>query len=82
MAEIRQAQDRWAEAAGHWAEVAKIRELEPTGLQRLAAAEIKLGKTKAAVATLEKLLAREWPSRFGNVHDEARRKLVALKKSS
>ena len=80
LAEIRQAQDRWSEAAGHWAEVAKIRALEPTGLQRQADAQIKLGEHDRAIETLEKLLAKEWPSRFGNVHSEARKMLVALEK--
>ena len=56
--------------------------LEPTGLQRLADAQIKLGKNAAAAASLQKLLAKDWPSRFGNVHSEARNKLAALDKKA
>jgi hypothetical protein len=52
LAEIRQEQDRWADAAGHWQEVAKIRALEPTGLQRLAEAHLKLGNREAATTAL------------------------------
>ena len=40
LAEIRQRQDRWAEAAVQWQQVARIRSLEPTGLLGLAAALI------------------------------------------
>ena len=39
LAEIRQEQDRWPEAARHWQEVVRIRRLEPTGLLRLAGAD-------------------------------------------
>jgi tetratricopeptide (TPR) repeat protein len=80
LAEIRQGQGRWKEAASHWAQVAIIRELEPTGLQRLADAQIKLGENAAAAASLKKLLAKDWPSRFSNVHRDARNKLAALDK--
>jgi tetratricopeptide (TPR) repeat protein len=82
LAEIRQGQGRWKEAASHWAQVAIIRELEPTGLQRLADAQIKLGENAAAAASLKKLLAKDWPSRFNNVHSEARNKLAALDKKT
>ena len=82
LAEIRGGQERWEEAAQHWGQVAIIRELEPTGLQRLADAQIKLGKNAAAAASLQKLLVKDWPSRFRNVHSEARNKLAALDKKA
>ena len=82
LAEIRQKQDRWDEAAAHWEQVAIIRELEPTGLQRLADAQIKLGREAEATASLEKLLAKDWPSRFGNVHSDARNKLAEIEKKA
>ena len=37
LADIRQHQNRWSEAADCWQQVAKIRALEPTGLLKLAA---------------------------------------------
>src|SRR5262249_44962900 len=40
LAEIRQQQNRWAEAGVHWEQVARIRALEPTGLLKLAAVQI------------------------------------------
>ena len=82
LAGIRQKQDRWEEAAGHWEQVSIIRELEPTGLQRLADAQIKLGRDSEAIASLEKLLAKDWPSRFGKVHRDARNKLAQLEKKA
>lgn len=72
LAEIRQQQDRWAEAAEHWQQVARIRELEPTGLLRLAAARIQLQRWSEAEATIRQLRARPWPDRFSNVDNEVR----------
>ncbi|MFO1491100.1 MAG: hypothetical protein U1F87_09360 [Kiritimatiellia bacterium] len=40
LAGIRQEQNRWGDAITHWTQVARIRSLEPTGLQRLAEARI------------------------------------------
>ena len=82
LAEIREAQKRWNEAARHWTMVAEIRALEPTGLQRLAKAQLKLGELDAAKTTLKTLLAKEWPSRFGNVHSKARKTLAAVEKAA
>ena len=48
--------------------------------ERLAKAQLKLGDQKAAVATLGKLLAKEWPDRFGDVHREAGKMLAAAKR--
>jgi len=72
LAEIRQQQDRWQEAAAHWQQVAKIRELEPTGLLRLAAAQIHLRQWPAAEATIRQLRTRTWPDRFSSFDNEAR----------
>ena len=80
LAEIREGQGRWEEAVAHWGQVAEIRSLEPTGLQRLAEAQVGAGKKAEAVKTLEKLLAKEWPGRFGDVHGQARRRLEELGK--
>ena len=80
LAEIRQAQNRWPEAAAQWTQVAAIRALEPIGLLNLARAEIRANEPAKAKASAQKILAREWPSRFGDVHREARTILAELEK--
>ena len=72
LAEIRQKQDRWPEAIVHWRQVARIRELEPTGLLKLAAAQLHVKRWDDAGQTLRKLRARGWPSRFGDVINQIR----------
>ena len=67
MAELRQNQDRWAEAIPHWEQVARYRKLEPTGLLKLAEAQIHEEKFSEAKMTLSTLLHTEWPARFGDV---------------
>ena len=63
LAEIRQKQNRWPEAITQWEQVARIRALEPTGLLRLAAAQVHVKQIDAARATLRKLDTTTWPSR-------------------
>ncbi|MHC4181230.1 MAG: tetratricopeptide repeat protein, partial [Planctomycetota bacterium] len=72
LAEIRQGQDRWDEAVVHWQRVAQIRALEPTGLLKLAAAQIHRQQWDAATETVRKLDAKGWPSRFGDVRGQVR----------
>jgi len=72
LAEIRQGQDRWDEAIAHWKQVAAIRALEPTGLLKLAAAQIHQQQWDSASKTLRKLDTRGWPERFGDVHSQVR----------
>jgi hypothetical protein len=50
--------------------VARIRVLEPTGLLKLAAAQIHEQQWDQARETLRKLNSRTWPARFGNVENE------------
>ena len=71
LAEIRQQQDRWDDAIVHWQQVARIRALEPTGLQKLAEAQIHQGLWDDAVATLDEL-DKSWPPRFGDVRNKVR----------
>jgi predicted Zn-dependent protease len=73
LAQIRQKQDRWADAADHWREVVRIRSLEPTGLLKLAEAQIHLKRRKQAAKTLEKLRTTKWPKRFRNVPAKIKR---------
>jgi tetratricopeptide (TPR) repeat protein len=71
LAEIRQDQNRWPEAAACWQQVAKLRCLEPTGLLKLAAAQIHLNQWNAAEETLRRLETTGWPVRFGDVYGQA-----------
>lgn len=73
IAEIRQQQDRWTDAIGHWKRVAELRRLEPTGLLKLAEAQIQTQQTAAARQTLDELLRTDWPSRFADVHNQVQR---------
>jgi Flp pilus assembly protein TadD len=72
LAEIRQKQNRWPEAIVQWEQVARIRALEPTGLLRLAAAQVHEQQFPAARETLKKLDTTPWPPRFGDVHNQVR----------
>ena len=73
LAEVRQEQGRWSEAIVQWEQVARIRELEPTGLLKLAAAQVHEGEWERAARTVGKLKARTWPARFGDVRGEVRK---------
>ncbi len=72
LAEIRQKQGRWAEAIDEWTDVAKLRSLEPTGLMKLAEAQIHEKQWDAARKSIEKLQRTEWPSRFGDINAQTR----------
>ena len=66
MAELRQRQNRWDEAIGEWKDVAELRRLEPTGLLKLAEAQVHQKQWDAARQSLDKLTKTMWPSRFDN----------------
>jgi predicted Zn-dependent protease len=72
LAEVRQEQNRWPEAVTQWKQVARIRALEPTGLLKLAAAQIHLRQWDEASQTLRKVGTRSWPQRFGDVRAQVR----------
>jgi predicted Zn-dependent protease len=72
LAEVRQQQDRWNEAITHWQHVARLRALEPTGLLKLAAAQIHQRQWEQAWDTLRQLNSRTWPARFSDVHQQVR----------
>jgi tetratricopeptide (TPR) repeat protein len=80
LAEIRQQQNRWTEAATQWEQVARIRALEPTGLLKLAAAQIHLHQWEQAEQTLNKVRSRSWPPRFGDVAHQVRELEGQIKK--
>jgi Flp pilus assembly protein TadD len=71
LAEIRQEQNHWADAVVQWEQVARIRALEPTGLLKLAAAQVHERQWDQAEETVKKLRSRGWPARFGNVDQQA-----------
>lgn len=70
LAEIRQQQNRWPDAIDHWKQVAKLRRLEPTGLLKLAEAQINAKRFAPARETLGQLSRTEWPARFGDVQNQ------------
>lgn len=72
LAEIREKQNRWLEAIGHWERVAEIRKLEPTGLLKLTAAQIHEKQWKNAADSLRKLRTQTWPDRFPEVAKQTR----------
>jgi tetratricopeptide (TPR) repeat protein len=72
LAEIRQIQNRWSEAIDQWRQVARIRALEPTGLLKLAEAQIHRQLWDDADATVRQLESRTWPSRFGDADNQTR----------
>jgi hypothetical protein len=67
LAERRQRQNRWAEAIEQWQHVARIRSLEPEGLQKLLTAQIHERRWDDAEQTVGKLLQKRWPERFGDI---------------
>ena len=70
MATLRQNQDRWADAIGHWEQVAELRKLEPNGLLRLAEAQLHEERWDAARATIKKLRTTPWPPHFNTVESQ------------
>lgn len=73
MAELRQQQNRWGEAIPHWQQVSELRRLEPTGLLKLAEAQIHEKQWPGAKQTIQKLQRTAWPSRFNDVENQTRR---------
>jgi hypothetical protein len=72
LAEVREQQARWKDAAEQWHRVADIRKLEPTGLLKLAQAQLQLKDWNAAGQTIRELEKHDWPSRFPDVQQKTR----------
>ena len=72
LAEIREKQNRWPEAISHWERVAQIRVLEPTGLLKLAEAQIHEKSWTKAGESLRKLRNQKWPERFDKAMSQTR----------
>ena len=73
LAEIRQRQNRWEDAIAQWQQVARLGELEPTGLLGLTTALLHQNHHEAAAAALAKLKGRTWPPRFADAEEKFRR---------
>ncbi|MBL8817930.1 MAG: hypothetical protein JNL58_18035 [Planctomyces sp.] len=71
-AERLQTLDRWPETIPHWKQVAQYRKLEPTGLLRLAEAQIHVKRFADAQITLKSLRTISWPSRFTDIDNQIR----------
>ena len=78
LAEIRQRQDRWADAVNQWEQVARIRSLEPTGLAGLTEALIHEHRFAEAAEVLARLKQKNWPARFENGPNNLREKIRTL----
>ncbi|MBC8117785.1 MAG: tetratricopeptide repeat protein, partial [Candidatus Saccharimonas sp.] len=72
LAEIREKQKRWPEAITHWERVVEIRALEPTGLIKLAGAQIEHKDWDSATQTLRKIRSQTWPPRFNDLQQQTR----------
>jgi predicted Zn-dependent protease len=71
-AELMQQRNRWDEAIPHWRQVAELRRLEPTGLLKLAEAQIHEKQWNEARQTVRKLQQTSWPTRFSDVEQQTR----------
>jgi predicted Zn-dependent protease len=80
LAEIRQRQGRWNAAIDEWRKVSELRRLEPTGLVKLAEAQIHEKRWDVARRSIQKLQRSEWPARFGDVSSQARQLEAKLPK--
>ena len=83
LAEIRENQSRWDEAADQWRQVARLRSLEPTGLLNLARIQILMRQRDKAQETLHNCgpppgshwIPRSCPRRCGQEHSPVAREL-------
>ena len=72
LADVRQTQKRWDEAIDQWRSVAELRSLEPTGLLKIAEAQVNLGRWDNAEKTVDELASKTWPERFNNIASQIR----------
>jgi tetratricopeptide (TPR) repeat protein len=71
LAEIRERQARWEQAADHWRHVTRIRSAEPTGYLGLARSLIRQGRFDEAREFIQHLRSNRWPEHFGDVQRAA-----------
>jgi tetratricopeptide (TPR) repeat protein len=77
LADIRERQERWQEAAVHWRIVCDSSADNPEPLLGLAAAQAKAGRVEQAEATLKTVLEQDWGGGFSDVQARARQLLDA-----
>jgi tetratricopeptide (TPR) repeat protein len=82
LAEIRESQNRWGDAIDEWRQVARLRSLEPTGLLRLAAAQVHEKQWDVAAETVRQLRAKSWPQRFDKTESQIQELEQQLRKGS
>ncbi|TAH39368.1 MAG: hypothetical protein EYC70_00875 [Planctomycetota bacterium] len=71
LAQAREEQGRWLDAASEWRQVVRIRTQEPTGYLGLARALIRAGREDEAREVVRTLLETAWPEHFGDVRAQA-----------
>ncbi len=81
LAEIRQRQQRWNEAAERWRQVMRVRTKEPTGYLGLARCLMQLERWEEARKVVDQLLSTPWPERFGDVRAETERLLQRIQRA-
>ncbi len=81
LAEIRQKQRRWDEAAERWRQVMRVRSQEPTGYLGLARCLMQLERWDEAREVVDQLLSTSWPERFGDVRAETERLLQRIQRA-
>ena len=79
VAVLREQKENWNQAISHWKQVAKLRELEPTGLIGLAKAQIAAKRIDDAKSTLQQIEDTNWDPRFSNVKSELQQMRQSMK---
>jgi tetratricopeptide (TPR) repeat protein len=72
LAQVRENDKRFLEAAAEWRHVVRVRSKEPTGYLGLGKCLLQAGQRDEARKILEEFLGEDWPARFGDVKAQAR----------
>lgn len=71
LAAAREEQRRWPDAIAHWRRVTQLDYDDPEAMISLAKAHKSAGNREQAMATVGRILARNWPPEHGDVHHRA-----------
>ena len=71
LAALREQAGRLADAAHHWRQVIRVRSLEPTGYLECARVWLAAKRPDEARPLIQAVLAKDWPSHFGDVRARA-----------
>ncbi|HAK94427.1 MAG TPA: hypothetical protein DCM87_05360 [Planctomycetes bacterium] len=80
LAQVRENDRRFAEAAAEWRHVVRIRSKEPAGYLGLGRCLLHAGQGEEARKVLEDFLGEDWHPRFGDVKAQARELMRRLEK--